>query len=236
MTVVEKILPLEREYFLWLNNVHSPFWDSFMWLYTGKIIWIPLALVALFIFCYKQKWRETILLLVFITLLITLCDQISSGLIKPYFERLRPSRHPDFEHFVSIVNGYKGGRYGFVSSHATNGFGMALFTSLLFKYRPYTIMIFLWAAINSYSRIYLGVHFISDIIGGIVLGISLALLVYYLYQMARRKLFNLSDEDLKKPIFSYRKAQVLIFTFAVLILTIFINSFITLYLKVSLFV
>jgi len=106
------------------------------------------------------------------------CDQVASSFFKPLFERFRPTHHPDFKEMVDIVNGYRGGRYGFISSHATNSFGLAVFISLLFRHRRVTISVVCWALLNSYTRIYLGVHFISDILAGIIVGTILAFLLY----------------------------------------------------------
>lgn len=227
----ESILPFEKNFFLWLNHTHSPFWDSFMWIFTGKIVWIPLVLVILFVVCYKEKWKHTVLLILAIVLVATLCDQIAGSIIKPLFERYRPTHHPDFKDCVSILNGYRGGRYGFVSNHAANAFGVSFFFMLLFKYRPLTIATFSWAIVNSYSRIYLGVHFVSDIIGGAILGTIVGLSVFCLYQYLRKRLFNLTIEELRMPVLANYKARIVIFTLCILVLTIIIVSLLNLYLK-----
>jgi formyltetrahydrofolate deformylase len=103
----------------------------------------------------KQSWLVILALIV----CIIIADQVSSGLIKEMVHRLRPSRNPDLENMVCLLKGYRGGKYGFVSSHAANSFGLAMLTSLFFRSRKYTIIIFLWATIVAYSRIYLGVHY-----------------------------------------------------------------------------
>lgn len=231
---VEAILPFEREFFLWLNNSHSPFWDSFMWIFTGKVIWIPLVLVILFLIVYKQKWQHSVLLILAIVLVATLCDQIAASIVKPLFERYRPTHHPDFKNFVSILHNYRGGRYGFVSNHAANAFGVSCFLMLVFKYRPLTICVFLWAIVNSYSRIYIGVHFVSDIIGGAILGATIGISVFCLYQYIRKKLFKMTKEELMKPILPKEKAKVIIFTNIILVLTIVIISISNLCLKTQL--
>ena len=168
-----------------LNGSDSPFLDRFMWLYSGKAVWLPLAFFILVVLLYKKKWRESILILLAIVLVITLCDQFASHVCKPIFTRFRPTHHPDFMDQVKTVFDYRGGRYGFISSHAANAFGFATFMSLLFRYRLFTWTIFLWAALTAYTRVYLGVHFISDIVPGAIAGVFFGWLVYWLYVKVR---------------------------------------------------
>ena len=223
--LVEEILPYERNAFLWLNEAHNIFWDSFMLIYSEKTTWIPLVIVALLVFIYKVKWKEAAILIFCMILLGVLCDQLSAGLIKNTFERLRPTHHPDFKNFVTIVNDYRGGRFGFVSAHAANGFGIATFLSLMFKYRRFTVIIFTWAILTSYSRIYLGVHFISDIIGGMIVGSIIGFLVYLLLQYCRIKVLNHTPQQLKIPLYSKVRANILSLTIVIIVITIFIISF-----------
>ena len=224
-SLVEQILPYERETFLWLNEFHNSFWDSFMWMYSGKATWIPLVLVGLGVFFYKTKWKQGVLLLLCMVLLGALCDQLSAGIIKPIFERLRPSHHPDFKDYVTIVNDYRGGRFGFISAHAANGFGIATFLSLLFKYRRFTVVIFLWATLTCYSRIYLGVHFISDVIGGMLLGTLVGFLVYLLFQYGRVRLLKQTIEEARMPAYSVLRANVICIAIGIIVITLFIISF-----------
>ena len=132
--MLEQILVYERDAFLWLNGLHTPYLDRFMWIYSGNPAWIPLAVFILFALCYRRPWRESVLLILALALAITLCDQFASGFCKPFFARFRPTRHPDFMHVVQTVisprtgEPYLSGRYGFMSSHAANTFGFALFT------------------------------------------------------------------------------------------------------------
>lgn len=192
-TMVENILKIERDAFLFLNGAHSPFWDNVMWLFTGKVVWIPIALLIIGVILYKKNWREWLLIFLAIALVITLCDQLASSFFKPTFERFRPSHHPDFKDFVHTVGGYRGGRYGFISSHACNAFGFATFLSLLFRYRWFSLTIFGWAVLMSYTRIYLGVHFLSDIIPAAILGVGIGYLVFLLYKFVRKKILQWSS-------------------------------------------
>jgi len=168
--MLETILDYERALFLKLNGAHSMFGDQFMWLFTGFIAWIPAAVGFFVILFYanSKRWKETLLIVLSIAVVIALCDQFSSGFCKPYFARFRPTHHPDFMNDICTVFDYRGGMYGFISSHAANGLGFVTLTSLIFRNRFYTVVSFLWATVSVYSRIYLGVHFISDIVPGIL--------------------------------------------------------------------
>jgi len=186
--MLEDILDYERNAFLWLNSCNSMFGDQFMWLFSSKIGWTPLAVMFIIILSYKnrERWKEILLIFVAIALVITLCDQFSSSFCKPFFARFRPTHHHEFMDSVNTVFDYRGGRYGFISSHASNAFGFATLTSLIFKMRFYSIMLIIWATVNSYSRIYLGVHFITDIIPGIISGILFGWIVYKIYTITNR--------------------------------------------------
>lgn len=187
---VEGLLPMERDLFFALNGSNSLFLDNMMWTISGRFIWIPLFLFILFLFFYRTQRKEAILVTLFFILVFVLTDQVSSSFFKPFFERFRPTHHPDFMNMVDIVNGYKGGRYGFISGHATNSFGLAVFLSLVFKNRLLIFSALLWATVNSYTRIYLGVHFISDILAGMIVGTLIALLLYAIYASLRKSIVH----------------------------------------------
>lgn len=219
---VEGLLPWERSLFFALNGSDSLFLDNVMWTISGRFVWIPLLLFILFLFFYKTPQKEAYLVTLFFILLFVACDQVSSGLFKPIFERLRPTHHPDFKNAVDVVNNYRGGMYGFISGHATNSFGLAVFLSLLFKNRWLTFTALLWAAINSFSRIYLGVHFVSDIVGGIIVGTLIALVIYYLYAQFRHKIFQIPNRLRGKSIFPPRKGVLLSLFIAICLVIIVI--------------
>lgn len=223
---VEQLLPIERDLFFKINSNHSPFFDYFMSLYSDKMTWIPLALVLLFVIVYKVPWKYILLLIICSTFIGLLCDMFAADVIKPFFARYRPSHHPDFENFVHIVDGRRGGRFGFISNHASNGIGIALFTSLLFKQRYYTVAIFSWALITMYSRVYLGVHFITDTLGGALWGIFVATLTYFFYVYSC-KLFigvNKIEKDKKRYAFAKKRSDLIIYTFLVTVFCIIVYS------------
>lgn len=186
--MIEKILTYERGAFFALNGSDCDFLDRFMWIFTGRTVWLPLAVLILLVLIYKKNWRESILILLAIVLVVTLCDQFASHICKPYFTRFRPTHHPDFMNEVKTVFNYRGGRYGFISSHAANAFGFATLMTLILRNRLFAWTIFFWATLTAYTRVYLGVHFISDIVPGAISGVFFGYIVYKLYAWARIRL------------------------------------------------
>ncbi len=194
--MLELLIELDKEIFLFLNSLNTPWLDPVMLYISKKFLWIPFYAILLW-FCYKHYgWKTTLFILLFVILLITMSDQIS-GLIKKSTQRLRPSRDESFGDLVHVVFGKRGGGFSFVSSHASNSFALALFMIHLLRDKIRFIMpvMITWAALKSYSRIYLGVHYPGDVIGGIILGILCAMLVIRLWDFFCRKTFNDSLEQ-----------------------------------------
>ena len=180
---------LDQQLFLFLNSLNSPFWDQVMHTLSGKEIWAPLYLAILIFLGVKHK-RKFLIILLFIILAVTLADQVSVHLFKNLVQRLRPCHEPSLDGLVHLVNGECGGKFGFVSSHATNSFNVALISLLFIKKRWYTISIILWALIIGYSRIYLGVHYPGDVICGSLLGALIGWSIYKLYVLTDNKVLR----------------------------------------------
>lgn len=195
--MLENELQFEKTLFFQLNGSESAFWDNFFYLYSYKWTWLLFYLCFLFIFCYKKNLKEIVCILLAIGLVVLLCDQIASGFFKPFFHRFRPTHHPDFECQVKTVMGYRGGLYGFISSHASNAFGFAVFTLSVFRNRVYIVTIFLFALLTAYSRVYLGVHFISDVVAGALVGSLAGYSVYLLYRFVRCTWLKVEKNDTK---------------------------------------
>lgn len=150
----------------------------FEWI-SERFSWVPLYVVLAVLMILKFKWR-LLILAPFVTLLVISSDQISVHLFKDVFMRLRPCHNPLIADLVHTVNNHCGGQYGFVSSHAANTFALACFVGLVLKNHFKWMLPFMlsWAAIVSYSRIYLGVHYPGDILGGALLGTLIGVLIF----------------------------------------------------------
>lgn len=175
--MTEAIQNLDASIFLFFNSAHCSFFDSFMSLYSGRFIWIPTYAALLFVMLRRYPLAKVLCLLVGIALSITLADQLCASVIRPVFERLRPSNLANpLSEFTHIVNGYRGGSYGFPSCHAANSFALAVFAASMLRQRSFTVFIIIWAVINCYSRIYLGVHYPGDLLVGAIIGSAIGYL------------------------------------------------------------
>lgn len=187
---IQQLIEVDKALLLELNGSHSVFWDGFMWVVTSTSTWIAAGAVLLYIIFKNNKIGHAFTILLMIALTITLADQIASSICKPYFCRFRPTQDPEIMYLVHTVNGYRGGLYGFISSHAANTFGVAVFVSLLFRYWKATVMMIIWAVIPSYSRIYLGVHYPGDILFGAIEGCLVGAVVYAGYAYLSKRIFD----------------------------------------------
>lgn len=160
---------LDKQLFLLLNDLHTSWMDPVMFYASKTEVWIPFYLLLLY-FILKESGKETWIILLGVAVTIVLADRITSGLMKPWFERLRPSWSPDLAGLVYHVNDYRGGKFGFPSSHAANTFGTAVFFVLTHSLRRWIYVLFAWALFVSFSRIYLGVHYPGDILAGGLIG------------------------------------------------------------------
>jgi undecaprenyl-diphosphatase len=217
----QKILDYDTQAFLFLNGFYSDFWDTVMLMVTRKETWLPLYLIILFFFV-KNYRSKSLLIILFLALTILASDQLSV-LIKETVQRLRPVYNPAIEHLVHNVL-RKGGKHGFVSSHAANSFAIFIFTSRIFKNRRYGWLMLLWALMLCYSRIYSGVHYPFDILGGAVLGWFLGVVFYKMMMFIENHFFIASSPKIEKTILTDQQAGVIFLVFGVLAITVLIMT------------
>lgn len=170
--MIEQLVQLDQELFLYLNGLGSTSWDGFWMFYTTKVNWAPLYLVLLFLL-YKKFDKKTFLITVLVIILMILfTDQITNLFKKVLFKRLRPCHEATLIDTMRLVKSWCGGQFGYFSGHASNSMAVAVFTGLFLRYKyKYLIFILLfWAALMAYSRVYIGVHYPLDIVSGMLFG------------------------------------------------------------------
>jgi undecaprenyl-diphosphatase len=179
--LIEEIKSIDTQLFLLMNGMHSPFFDKIMYWASLRSVWIPFYIFLLYL---VYKAGKKIIPVVFVAaLMLILTDKGSVLIFKNTFLRYRPCHNLEIMDIVHVLPKC-GGTYGFVSSHASNTFALALFLSFLIgrNYRFLIPGLFVWAAFVSYSRIYCGQHYPADIIVGALYGMFIALLIWKLYK------------------------------------------------------
>lgn len=177
----------DTDLLLAINGWHNGYWDTFMYAFSGKWVWVPMYAALVYLLARNLPWRTTLWCLVGVALCITFADQVGASLIRPWAERLRPANPENpISDLVHIVNGYRGGRYGFPSCHAANTFGLAFYLMLVVRRKALTGLLVAWALVTCYSRAYLGVHYPGDLLAGALLGLAGAALCYTLFRLVAR--------------------------------------------------
>lgn len=191
---MEQLVELDRELFLFLNNLGNPAWDDFWNFVTNKFASIPFYALLVFFLYRALGWKKTLLCLVLIAAVITSTDQLSN-LFKHFFERPRPCRQEgvmEYARFVAV----RCGRYGYFSAHAASSAALVLFLGMILRnyWKNIFSVLIVWGLLVSYSRIYIGVHYPGDILTGWIFGILIGFLFYRLFLFLLKKYFNPSSE------------------------------------------
>ena len=182
------IQQLDQSITLALNGSDSLFWDNLMMCVTNTFSWSLIIIMLLVIFFRNNYVRDAFIILLTIVLMIFVADRLCSGLVKPMVARWRPTQDPEIMYLIDIVDGYRGGRFGFFSGHACNTFCMATFLSLLFRYKAVTFTLYFWSATTTFTRLYLGVHYFGDVTVGLIVGCLIGWGFYYLYDKVMQRL------------------------------------------------
>lgn len=181
---MEALSNIDTDLFLFLNGLHTSWLDKVMIAVTQMWVWVPLYLLLIY-WTVKQYGKRCWWIFLAVGIVVLCSDQLSAHVCKPLFQRLRPCYNADLQDLIYLPKGMAGGRYGFVSSHAANTFAVAAFlTPALRKNRNWMgIVLYFWAFISSYSRIYLGFHYPGDILCGALLGILIGLILWKVFQL-----------------------------------------------------
>ncbi|MCS6918002.1 MAG: phosphatase PAP2 family protein [Chitinophagales bacterium] len=168
---METVLHWDYRLFFFINRTLSnPLFDWFLPLARDKYFWIPLY-AGLLVYLFFRFRRQLLIVLPALALTITLTDQLTASVIKPWFGRLRPCRHPDIGESVRLLVDC-GPAFSFVSAHAANAFGAAVFFIVVLHPAPNWLVVLavLWAVSIALAQVYVGVHFPADVLGGALLG------------------------------------------------------------------
>ena len=186
--MLEQIDSLDRTATLWVNGSQNLLWDHAILVATSTWIWVPLGLVLLWLLWRDVPRRQFWLAVGLLVLGIYVADNLSASVFKPIFKRWRLTQDPVYMYAVDVVRNYRGGRYGFFSAHAANTFTVATFLALLIRHRGLSLLMMSWALLNCYTRLYLGVHYVGDILVGTICGLLVGWGCYRLFcRLAHRQ-------------------------------------------------
>ena len=190
--IINNILQIDTDLFLMLNGAHNQVSDLFAVAFSNRFFWIPFY--AFLIWKLYEQFKSKVYVPIISCVLLIVCTDQSSRLIKNSIERLRPCHNNTIKNLVHLYNNDCGGSYGFVSSHAANCAGIATLIILIFGYKNKAIFwsVIVYTFLVSYSRIMLGRHYPLDIIGGWLVGVICGCIIYQLHRFWIKKLNILS--------------------------------------------
>lgn len=212
---------------LFFNGSDNAYLDAVTMFATKVWTWLPLYAAILYVLIREHTFRQFVIIAGGLILAVLVADQVASTIFKPLVCRYRPTHDPSIMDIVDVVNGYRGGRYGFFSSHASNTFAAATYLTLLFRHRATGITLYCWAILNCWTRLYLGVHFAGDLLTGMLFGLAVGytlhrLLKYVLvrYSALTPVAMHHSSHTEELPTYSAARLSVITTTFLLLLMII----------------
>lgn len=183
------LIALDKQWLLAVNGSDSLFLDRVAHVLTTALTWLPLYLSLFYVVLHNNNnFRKVLCVLAGAGLCVLLAGTIDDMIVKPMVARWRPTHDPEIGMLVDIVDGYRGGRYGFFSAHASNTFSIAVFFCWLIRSRLLSTALVIWSFTNCWTRMYLGVHFPGDILVGLTWGLIVGTFVYYLFYRVTRNM------------------------------------------------
>ena len=183
------LIALDKQWLLAVNGSDSLFLDRMAHVLTTAMTWLPLYLSLFYVVLHNnENFRKVLCVLAAAGLCVLLAGSVDDLIVKPTVARWRPTHDPEIGLLVDIVDGYRGGKYGFFSAHASNTFSIAILFCWLIRSRLLSIALVIWSLTNCWTRMYLGVHFPGDILVGLTWGFTVGTLVYYIYYRVTKRL------------------------------------------------
>lgn len=184
---LDQLIHLDQQITLSLNGSDSIFWDNVMYTVTNTFSFSLVIIMLFWVIFKNNKLRDAFIVILFLVLLILVADRLCSGIVKPTVARWRPTQDPQLMYMMDVVKNYRGGRYGFFSGHACNTMCFAVFLSFLFRYGKLAAVLFFWSITTTFTRIYLGVHYVGDVLVGWTVGMILGFVFYILYDRVQSR-------------------------------------------------
>lgn len=202
LSILSQFIDYDNQMLLAVNGMHSPYWDTFMWLFSDKLVWGLMYVTLVYVIFRNHSLKAFLWCAAAIAVMILFTDAFTASVLKSSFARLRPANTDNpISAMVHIVNGYRGGRYGFPSNHASNCWGIAFFVVLLFRQKWLSIFMAVWAMMVCYSRMYLGVHYPGDIFVGMLLGLVGAWTVYQVFVRLTGSYIKTDEKYIYLPVY-----------------------------------